>query len=86
MKLPDNLTVVLFVNALDDKTKLFPSPDGTDIVTFAFRAYSKAKQLKGGRMSTVSLYIEHPEPHRPYLNGPIWYIAAQTPALCVDFS
>lgn len=63
MKLPDNLTVVLFTNALDDKTKLFPSVDGTDIVTFSFRAYSKAKQLKGGRSAPVTLYIEHPEPH-----------------------
>ncbi len=63
MKLPDNLTVVLFTNALDDKTKLFPSTDGTDIVTFAFRAYSKAKQLKGGRTAPATLRIEHPEPH-----------------------
>ena len=63
MKLPDNLTIVLFANALDSSTKLFPSSDGTDIVTFAFRAYSKAKQLKGGRMAPVTLYTEHPEPH-----------------------
>lgn len=63
MKLPDNLTVVLFTNALDSKTKLFPSTDGADIVAFAFRAYGKAKQLKGGRLGPVTVHIEHPEPH-----------------------
>lgn len=63
MKFPDNLTVVLFTNALNTTTGLFPSRDGTDIVPFVFRAYSRAQQLKGARTGPATIVIEHPEPH-----------------------
>lgn len=63
MKLPNNLTVVLFVNALNRQTGLFPSNDGTDIVTFVFRAYSRARQLSGARIGVATIELEHPEPH-----------------------
>ncbi len=63
MKLPNNLTVVLFANSLNRQTGLFPSTDGVDITTFVFRAYTKARQLSGGRMAPVTFALEHPEPH-----------------------
>ncbi|GAB2559387.1 hypothetical protein GCM10027190_06480 [Spirosoma areae] len=63
MKFPNNLTLALFVNELNSQTGLFPSTDGVDIVTFAFRAYTTARQLSGGRLAPVTLTLEHPEPH-----------------------
>jgi CubicO group peptidase (beta-lactamase class C family) len=63
MKLPDNVTVVVFVNALNSQTGLFPSDDGTDIVPFVVRAYANARQLTGGRLAPLTLTLEHPEPH-----------------------
>ncbi len=63
MKLPNNLTVALFVNVLNSQTGLFPSDNGVDIVPFVFRAYTTARQLSGGRMANVVLTLEHPEPH-----------------------
>lgn len=63
MKLPNNLTVVLFTNSLNRQTGLFPSTDGVDIVPFVFRAYTKARQLSGGRQAPVTFTLEHPEPH-----------------------
>ncbi|AQG79925.1 serine hydrolase domain-containing protein [Spirosoma montaniterrae] len=63
MKLPDNMTVVLFTNALHRQTGRFPSNDGTDITTFVARAYSRARQANGGRLPAVTFTLEHPEPH-----------------------
>ncbi|GAB2516252.1 hypothetical protein GCM10027085_02730 [Spirosoma aerophilum] len=63
MKLPNNITVALFVNALNRQTGLFPSDNGVDIVPFVFRAYTTARQLSGGRLAAVPLLLEHPEPH-----------------------
>jgi CubicO group peptidase (beta-lactamase class C family) len=63
MKLPNNITVALFVNALNRQTGLFPSDNGVDIVPFVFRAYTTARQLSGGRLAAASLSLDHPEPH-----------------------
>ncbi len=63
MKLPNNMTVTLFVNALQTQTGLFPVDDGTDIVPFVFRAYTTARQASGGRLAPVTITLEHPEPH-----------------------
>ncbi|MFD2935590.1 serine hydrolase domain-containing protein [Spirosoma flavum] len=63
MKLPNNITVALFVNALNSQTGLFPTDNGVDIVPFVFRAYTTARQLSGGRLAAVTLTLEHPEPH-----------------------
>lgn len=63
MKLPNNLTVALFVNSLNSQTGLFPSDNGVDIVPFVFRAYTTARQLSGGRLAAAPLTLEHPEPH-----------------------
>ncbi|QIP14798.1 beta-lactamase family protein [Spirosoma aureum] len=63
MKLPGNLTVVLFTNALNSQTGFFPSTDGTDIVPFVFRAYDRARKLKGARTEPATIVLEHPEPH-----------------------
>ena len=63
MKLPNNITVALFVNNLNSQTGLFPSDNGVDIVPFVFRAYTTARQLSGGRLAAPSLTLEHPEPH-----------------------
>ena len=63
MKLPNNLTVVLFTNSLNRQVGLFPSVDGTDIVPFVFRAYTTARQLSGGRLAPVTFTLDHAEPH-----------------------
>ena len=63
MKLPNNLTVALFVNALSRQKGLYPSNDGTDIVVALFRAYERARQAIGGRSAPVTMILEHPEPH-----------------------
>lgn len=63
MKLPNDITAVLFVNVLNRQTGLFPTDNGVDIVPFVFRAYTKARQLSGGRLGVVELRLEHPEPH-----------------------
>ncbi len=63
MKLPNNITVALFVNVLNRQTGLFPTDNGVDIVPFVFRAYTTARQLSGGRLAAVTLTLEHPEPH-----------------------
>jgi CubicO group peptidase (beta-lactamase class C family) len=63
MKLPNNLMVALFVNALDIQRGLYPSRDGTDIVVAVFRAYDRARQAVGGRSAPAVLMLEHPEPH-----------------------
>lgn len=63
MKLPDNVTIALFVNNLNSQTGLFPSDNGVDIVPFVFRAYTTARQLNGGRLAAAPLLLEHPEPH-----------------------
>lgn len=66
VKFPNNLTCVLFVNALQYKNSslLFPFNDG-NIVGFVYNAYAKALQARGARVSaeSASLSIEHPEPH-----------------------
>ena len=63
MKFSNNMTAVLFVNSLNSQTGLFPSDNNTDIVPFAIRAYTTARQLSGGRVAAAPLVLEHPEPH-----------------------
>lgn len=63
MKLPNNLTITLFVNALNRQRGLYPSNDGTDIVVAVFRAYDRARQAAGGRAAPTTFILEHPEPH-----------------------
>ncbi|MFC5409909.1 serine hydrolase domain-containing protein [Larkinella bovis] len=63
MKFPEEVTAVLFVNALHHSRGFFPSDDGTDIVQYLSRAYSLTRPLKTGRKSAGSLTLEHPEPH-----------------------
>lgn len=63
MKFPNNLTAVLFTNSLNRQTGLFPSNDGSDIVTYLLRAYSRARQAAGGRVGNLTYTLEHPEPH-----------------------
>ena len=63
MKLPNKLTVALFVNALSRQRGLYPSSDGTDIVVAVFRAYDRARQAIGGRKAPATITLEHPEPH-----------------------
>jgi len=66
VKFPNNLTCVVFVNALQYKngSLRFPFNDG-NIVGFVYSAYAKAVQARGARISaeSESLLIEHPEPH-----------------------
>lgn len=66
MKLPNNLTCVLFVNALvwRNSSLVFPYNAG-NIVAFTYNAYAQAVQARGMRLSAegASLQIEHPEPH-----------------------
>lgn len=63
MTFPDNVTAVLFVNALHGTRSYFPSDDGTDIVTYLSRAYTLTHQKKTGRKTAGTLTLEHPEPH-----------------------
>lgn len=63
MKLPKDITIVLFVNMLHNQTSLFPSDDGTDIVPFVYQSYATGVQLTGGRKAAGTLVLEHPEPH-----------------------
>lgn len=63
MKLPNNLTVALLVNALNRQRGIYPSNDGTDIVVAVFRAYDRARQAAGGRTIPATMTLEHPEPH-----------------------
>ncbi len=66
VKFPNNITCVLFVNALhyQNNSLVFPFNNG-NIVSFIYNAYAKAVQARGARISAeaASLYIEHPEPH-----------------------
>ncbi|MGV3557641.1 serine hydrolase domain-containing protein [Larkinella arboricola] len=63
MQFPDNVTVVLFVNALHGTRGYFPSDDGNDIVPYLTRAYTLARAAKTGRKMGGTLTLEHPEPH-----------------------
>jgi CubicO group peptidase (beta-lactamase class C family) len=67
MKLPNNLTCVLFVNTLRWRTPAnsldFPFNNG-NIVGFVYNAYAQANQARNARVGAVpTLAIEHPEPH-----------------------
>jgi CubicO group peptidase (beta-lactamase class C family) len=66
MKLPNNLTCVLFVNALQWRNNSlgFPFNSG-NIVGFVANAYAQALQARGLRIGAEALQfqIEHPEPH-----------------------
>jgi CubicO group peptidase (beta-lactamase class C family) len=68
MKFPNNITCVLFVNALQWKngSLIFPFNSG-NIVGFVYNAYAQALQARGMRMGIETevspLQIEHPEPH-----------------------
>ncbi|WP_128546659.1 serine hydrolase domain-containing protein [Larkinella soli] len=63
MKFPNDVTAVVFVNALHGTRGLFPSDDGTDIVAYLNRAYSLTRFMKRGRKTAVEPTLEHPEPH-----------------------
>ena len=63
MKFPNDVTAVLFVNALHNSRGYFPSDDGTDIVTYLGRAYTLTRQMKSGRKVAEELKLEHTEPH-----------------------
>jgi CubicO group peptidase (beta-lactamase class C family) len=68
MKFPNNITCVLFVNALQWKNSalVFPFNSG-NIVGFVYNAYAQALQARGMRVGieaeVAPLQIEHPEPH-----------------------
>jgi hypothetical protein len=68
MKFPNNITCVLFVNALQWKNSslIFPFNSG-NIVGFMYNAYAQALQARGMRVGIETevppLQIEHPEPH-----------------------
>lgn len=68
MKFPNNITCVLFVNALQWKNSslIFPFNSG-NIVGFVYNAYAQALQARGMRVGSETeispLQIEHPEPH-----------------------
>ncbi|MFN8348493.1 MAG: serine hydrolase domain-containing protein [Spirosomataceae bacterium] len=66
MKLPNNLTCVLFVNALQWRSgsPVFPFNSG-NIVGFVANAYAQALQVRGMRIGAEAFVfeIEHPEPH-----------------------
>lgn len=63
MQFPNEVTAVLFVNALHGTRGFFPSDDGTDIVTYLGRAYSLSEPRKTGRRMAEKPVLEHPEPH-----------------------
>lgn len=63
MKMPNNVTMVLFVNALDSQRGIFPSSNGTDIVMSVIQAYNRAWQSANGRIAPPTITLEHPEPH-----------------------
>ncbi|KAA9353648.1 beta-lactamase family protein [Larkinella humicola] len=63
MTFPNQVTAVLFVNALHHSRGNFPSDDGTDIVTYLSRAYTLTRQMKGGRKLAEKVILEHDEPH-----------------------
>jgi CubicO group peptidase (beta-lactamase class C family) len=65
MTFPNDLTCVLFVNALKwrNNSLNFPFNNGL-IVGFIYNAYAQAIQKKNMRVSAIPpLHIEHPEPH-----------------------
>jgi len=66
MKFPNNITCVLFVNALvwRNNSLVFPYNSG-NIVAFTYNAYAQAVQARGMRLGieNEALQIEHPEPH-----------------------
>ncbi len=66
VKFPNNITCVLFVNALQYRngSLVFPFNEG-NILGFVYNAYAKALQTRGARVGVESptLYVEHPEPH-----------------------
>lgn len=63
MKFPNDVTAVLFVNALHGTHGYFPSDDGTDIVHYLSRAYTQTRSIKTGRKAVGGITLEHPEPH-----------------------
>ncbi|OJV20324.1 MAG: hypothetical protein BGO21_13250 [Dyadobacter sp. 50-39] len=68
MHCPDDITVVLFTNALRNGDGLFPlrSDFYQDITSYVLWAFSKYKDPgRGKRMRHVNFhaYLEHPEPH-----------------------
>lgn len=63
MKYPNQVTIVLLVNALN-ANRLFPTSTGLDIVSYVDQAYSRARQIQNGRTSRESaINLEHAEPH-----------------------
>jgi CubicO group peptidase (beta-lactamase class C family) len=68
MHCPDDITVVLFTNALRNGDGLFPMRSGfyEDITSYVLWAFSKYKDPgRGKRARQVNFheYLEHPEPH-----------------------
>jgi CubicO group peptidase (beta-lactamase class C family) len=63
MKLPNDITVVLFVNTVRATDGSLPSKSGADIVPFMLSTYYAAQTLSGARVAAPALDIPHPEPH-----------------------
>lgn len=68
MHCPDDITIVLFTNALRNGDGLFPIRSGfyQDITSYVLWAFSKFKDPgRGKRMRHINFheYLEHPEPH-----------------------
>lgn len=68
MHCPEDITVVLFTNALRNGDGLFPIQSAfyQDITSYVLWAFSQYKNPgRGKRMATVNFhdYLEHPEPH-----------------------
>ncbi|MEO6284016.1 MAG: serine hydrolase domain-containing protein [Dyadobacter sp.] len=68
MKCPDDLTVVMFTNALRHGDGVFPikSDFYFDITSYVLWAFSKYKEKdRNGRVAKVNFhsYLKHPEPH-----------------------
>ncbi|GAB3321487.1 hypothetical protein GCM10027299_15990 [Larkinella ripae] len=63
MKLPNNVTAVLFVNAIHGVRGNFPSDDGNDIVQYLSRAYMLGRSAKSGRKAVGKPVLEQPDLH-----------------------
>jgi CubicO group peptidase (beta-lactamase class C family) len=67
MKCPDDITIVLFTNALRHGDGLFPirSDFYSDITSYVLWAFSDIKTLENGRKQVVNFhqYLQDPQPH-----------------------
>lgn len=64
LALPNDILMVLYVNALHQTRGLFPSDDGRDIVPYLTRIYEQAWVFRGGRRPAgTTLQLDDPQPH-----------------------